>query len=252
MNKDFSEPFSKIAEFYDELMEHVAYREWVNYSVSFLNFFNIKKDFFLDLACGTGTPTIYLSEFANEVIGLDKSPYMLKIAKRKQEKYGIKKIKFIRGDLKNFHFKKKFDAIFCFFDSMNYILTTEELLRVLQCAYENLKDKGAFIFDMNTIFALRDLWDTKTEVKVHKNFTSIWKNVWKEEEKISELEITIEWEENGKKKSVKEFHREKGYVIEEIIDVLKKIGFKRVFAYNHLKYTPPTPYTTRVQYVSIK
>jgi len=252
LGKGIPEPFSKIAEFYDELMEHVAYREWVNYSVSFLSFFNIRRDFFLDLACGTGTPTIYLSEFAEKVVGLDKSVHMLKVAKKKREEYGIKKVEFVAGDLRNFHFRKKFDAIFCFFDSMNYILDAEELLMVFQCAYETLKDNGAFIFDMNTIFALRDIWDTKTEVKVHKNFTSIWKNVWNEREKISELEITIEWEEEGEKKSVKEFHREKGYMIEEILDILRKAGFKRVFAYEHLKYTPPTPYTTRVQYVSIK
>ncbi len=110
MSLIISEPFSRIAEFYDGLMEHVAYREWVNYSLSFLDFFNIKKNFFLDVACGTGTPTIYLSEFVERIIGLDKSVYMLKVAKEKFKKIGIDKVKFLAGDLRNFYFKEKFDA----------------------------------------------------------------------------------------------------------------------------------------------
>ncbi len=245
-------PFSKIARFYDELMEYVSYKTWVNYSLSFLDIFNVKKRRFLDLACGTLTPTIYLSEFCEDIVGLDRSIQMLLVGKAKIQKLKDKKIKLIVSDLRNFHFKKKFDAIFCFFDSMNYLLSKEELYNCFKCAYENLERGGAFIFDMNTIFALKEIWDKRLEVKVHKNFTSIWKNEWFEDEKISKLEIQIEWEENGLKKSVKEFHFEKGYKVEEIINILKKAGFRIANVYEHLKYSEPNSYTTRVQYVSIK
>ncbi len=233
-------------------MEHVAYQEWVNYSLSFLSLFNIKKQNFLDLACGTCTPTIYLSKFAEEIIGLDRSIEMLKVAREKIKQLQINNIKIVSGDLRIFYFKKKFDSIFCFFDSINYIINNDDLLKVFKCAYENLQPKGAFIFDMNTIFALRDIWNTRTEVKVHKNFKSIWKNRWNEKEKISELEITIEWEEKGTKKEITEFHKEKGYEIEEVVYLLKKSGFRNVHVYEHLKFTPPTACTSRVQFVCIK
>ena len=79
-------PFSKIAQFYDELMEYVSYKNWVNYSFSFLDIFNVKRRRFLDLACGTLTPTIYLSEVCEEIIGLDRSIEMLKVGKNKIQK----------------------------------------------------------------------------------------------------------------------------------------------------------------------
>ncbi len=245
-------PFSKIAEFYDELMEYVSYRTWVNYSLSFLDIFNVGKRRFLDLASGTLTPTIYLSELCEEIVALDKSIQMLKVGKNKTQKLKNKKIKIIVSDLRNYYFKKKFDAIFCFFDSMNYLLSEEELFSSFKCAYENLEWGGAFIFDMNTIFALREIWDSKIEVKVHKDFTSVWKNEWLEEEKISKLEIQIEWEEKGEKKIVKEFHYEKGYPVKEVLNILKKAGFRITNVYEHLKYSEPNSYTSRVQYVSIK
>ena len=135
---------------------------------------------------------------------------------------------------------------------MNYLLSEEELFKCFKCAYESLETGGIFIFDMNTIFALREIWDRRVEVKVHKNFTSVWKNEWFEEEKISKLEIQIEWEEDGEKKMVKEFHFEKGYKVEKVIEILKKTGFRITNAYEHLKYSEPNSYTTRVQYVSIK
>ncbi|MEN3044938.1 MAG: class I SAM-dependent methyltransferase [Candidatus Hydrothermales bacterium] len=248
---DISKPFTKIAQFYDELMSNVSYKEWVDYTLTFLNIFNIKKEKFLDLACGTVTPTIYLSESCKKIVGIDKSVEMLKVAKRKMEKLN-KKIFLVLSDIRNFHFKLKFDAIFCFFDSMNYLLTKEELYNSFSCVYQNLESKGIFLFDMNSIFALKELWNTRKDIKIHKNFISIWENEWMEEEKISKLEITIEWKENGKEKYVKEIHFEKGYFIDEVVDLLKKAGFKNVNVYEHLKYSLPNSYTTRIQYVALK
>ncbi|MEN3045639.1 MAG: class I SAM-dependent methyltransferase [Candidatus Hydrothermales bacterium] len=249
---EFSKSFTKIAQFYDELMSNVSYKEWVDYAVSFLNIFNIKKEKFLDLACGTIIPTIYLSEYCEKIVGVDKSIEMLKVAKRKIEKLNSKKISLVLSDIREFHFKWKFDAIFCFFDSMNYLLNIDDLYKSFYCAYQNLKSRGIFLFDMNSIFALKELWDTRKDIKIHKNFISIWENEWIEEEKISKLVITIEWKENGKERYVREVHFEKAYHIDEVVDTLKKAGFEEVNVYEHLKYSLPNSYTTRIQYVALK
>lgn len=234
-------------------MEHVKYKEWTYYSLSFLEIFKVGKKKLLDLACGTGTPTILLSEITgSKILGIDKSFHMIKVAKKKTKERRMKNIHFAVYDMRFFYLKEKFNACFCFFDSLNYIIKPDELKRVFENVHRILEEKGIFAFDMNTIFALRELWNTKTEVKKHKGFKSIWKNVWREDEKISELYIEIEWEEKGIKKNIKEFHREKGYEIDEVVSLLKGAGFKKVFFYEHLKYTYPTPFTPRVQFVAQK
>ncbi len=67
----------------------------------------------LDVGTGTGFLALILAELGHEVVGLDISEGMLKVAKMKAKKRGLK-VQFKLGDAENLPFKdESFDAIVC-------------------------------------------------------------------------------------------------------------------------------------------
>ena len=90
--------YNTFAKFYDTLTENVEYKKRVDYISSFFKRYADKCDTVLDLACGTGSVSKYLSDLGYNVIGLDLSDEMLTVASSKQ----IKNAMFIKGDMTNF------------------------------------------------------------------------------------------------------------------------------------------------------
>ncbi|CAB49808.1 class I SAM-dependent methyltransferase [Pyrococcus abyssi] len=99
----------------------------------------------LDLACGTGTPTLELAKRGYEVIGLDLHEEMLQVARRKSEKEGIK-VEFIQGNALEIDFEEEFDAITMFFSSITYFddYSIQQLFNSIKQA---LKPGGIFVAD---------------------------------------------------------------------------------------------------------
>ena len=81
--------YNTFAKFYDTLTENVEYKKRVDYISSFFKRYADKCDTVLDLACGTGSVSKYLSDLGYNVIGLDLSDEMLTVASSKQIKNAI-------------------------------------------------------------------------------------------------------------------------------------------------------------------
>jgi len=100
----------------------------------------------LDLACGTGGPTLELAKRGYSVMGVDLHSEMLKIAEEKASKLGVN-VKFIQGDVRNIDFNEEFDAVTMFFTSISYMTSSEDLEKLLRNVYKALKPGGVFIAD---------------------------------------------------------------------------------------------------------
>ncbi len=67
----------------------------------------------LDVGTGTGFLALILAELGHDVVGLDISKAMLRVARRKAERKGLN-IKFVLGDAENLPFENEsFDAVIC-------------------------------------------------------------------------------------------------------------------------------------------
>lgn len=99
----------------------------------------------LDLACGTGIPTLELAERGYDVVGLDLHEEMLEVARRKAEERGLN-IKFLQGDALEINFENEFDAVTMFFSSIMYF-DEENLQRLFKAVVRALRPGGVFIAD---------------------------------------------------------------------------------------------------------
>ncbi|MBI3934249.1 MAG: class I SAM-dependent methyltransferase [Acidobacteria bacterium] len=98
----------------------------------------------LELACGTGSLLVHLGRHY-EVSGLDLSPRMLAIAKKK-----LPAVRLTRQNMTSFRFRERFDVILCVFDSINHLPHFDEWKETFRSAQRHLAEDGIFVFDINT------------------------------------------------------------------------------------------------------
>jgi ubiquinone/menaquinone biosynthesis C-methylase UbiE len=248
-----TESFSHFAQFYDEFMlKLVDYPAWVEYVISIWDFFNIKPKIILDLACGTGIPSIIFLKKGYQVIGVDKSSEMLKIFRKKlAENENLKsKVLLIESDITDFTLDILVDACVSFYDSINYLLTEKDLEKCFSLVYKFLKKGGIFTFDMNTIFVLEKFWGNNTFVRESENLKTIWENRFDKKLNLSTLYLKCYRKNN--QGFFLEVHKERGYEYKTIIKILRKVGFQKVKLYQHLTFLPARKNSLRIMVVALK
>jgi len=107
----------------------------------------------LELGCGTGSVLARLSGIES-LTGLDRSPEMLAVARRK-----VPRARLFEGDMASFRLEEQFDVVVCVFDSLNHLLSLDAWRSMFRAVYEHLRPRGLFIFDVNTVGELRRLGD---------------------------------------------------------------------------------------------
>jgi ubiquinone/menaquinone biosynthesis C-methylase UbiE len=82
----------------------------------------------LDVACGTGSHALILSQRGYEVTGIDNSRAMIEKAIKKAGEKKETRADFLIQDMRNINMdKKKFDCAICMFGGFSYMLTQEDL-----------------------------------------------------------------------------------------------------------------------------
>lgn len=108
----------------------------------------------LDLCCGTGVLLQELEGGGLHAVGLDGSRPMLERARRRVTGAAL-----IQADARRFALNPVFDGVTCMFDSLNHMLTVEELKEAFGCVRDSLMRGGWFLFDLNTEAAYHEHWD---------------------------------------------------------------------------------------------
>ena len=122
-----------------------------NYIKEFLLIKKIIKDnlskpsSLIDLGCGTGKYSNLLTKLKLNVVGVDRSKEMLKIAKKKF--YKNKKLTFVNSNINKINLKKKFDIISALFHILSYQTSTTNINSFFKNAHSHLKQNGILIFD---------------------------------------------------------------------------------------------------------
>jgi len=105
----------------------------------------------LELACGTGRALLPLAQAGYECVGIDLSPYMLRIARRKlaQEPADVRgRVTLAEGDMKSFDLGREFGLVFITARSLQALLTREDQRACLQRCARHLRPGGLLGIDV--------------------------------------------------------------------------------------------------------
>ncbi|MBI2297569.1 MAG: class I SAM-dependent methyltransferase, partial [Armatimonadetes bacterium] len=156
------EPFTRIAPFYDRLLDDLPYAAWVDYLELLGGQWGASGGPLLDLACGTGSVGLELARRGCRVVGADRSASMLAEGRRKARAARLP-VLFVRQDMRALGLAAAFDRVVCLFDSLNYLLEPAGLAAAFRGVAASLRPGGLFIFDLNTERALADDLFTRDE-----------------------------------------------------------------------------------------
>jgi SAM-dependent methyltransferase len=107
----------------------------------------------LDVCCGNGVLARELALRGYKVTGVDASEEMLRYARA-----NAPSAEFVRADAIGFAAPRQFDAAISTFDSLNYMLSEDDLLAVFRNVFAALVDGGRFVFDLNLERRYLDFW----------------------------------------------------------------------------------------------
>ena len=207
----------------------------------------------LDLACGTGTMAIALAHDGYQVIAVDLSAAMLGEAERKAQREDVE-VLFLQQDMRELSLPEPVDLVTCFFDSINYLLSYQDLVRTFQRVARVLTSGGLFIFDMNTPAGLASNWSYRKDGRDLGDVAIIGTNSYDPEKKLGTIQITVfkKVKQLCLYEKFTEVHTERAYTRREVKAALDEASLKLMAHYDCLTFQRPGRKTGRILYVATR
>lgn len=139
----------------------------------------------LDLCCGTGQLAGVLHAQGFRVTGLDGSEAMLALGRA-----NAPGVEFVAADARRFALPAAYHGVLSTFDSLNHIMSLDELTAVFRTVHAALLDGGRFLFDLNMEEGYRARWRGSMAMVEEDNVCAV-RARFDPEEKIGRNEITM-------------------------------------------------------------
>lgn len=222
--------YCRFAAVYDAMGADRCSVKMAEYTMRLLHRFDADVVHALDLCCGTGTALKIFAHRGWQLAGLDQSPDMLRVARRKLDGTGTRLYlrtlpEFTIPLPRDPETANGFDLITCFYDSLNYMLTKRDLTQAFRSVHAHLKPGGWFIFDMNTAEALKVLWDGHIYADARDDLAWVWKNSYDERKGTADCTATFFVKTGRQWKRFTEVHTERAYTNSDIKRMLRDTGF---------------------------
>lgn len=215
--------YGQFAKVYDRLMNKEKYSGWDRIIEDVIKKYSIPKGLCLDIASGTGVISGLLLKQGFMVVGVDVSGEMVKIARA-----NYPEANFIEADARDFKIEEqdrnKIVLAVSFYDSLNYLLSDEDMIKMFDSVARNIPDETIFLFDMNT----RDHVSASRQnaPKIFEDGESFITLRYGGENRFWVIDIDLFLKQSdGLFEHHKEHHVERGYNEEDIAPMLKKTGF---------------------------
>jgi SAM-dependent methyltransferase len=187
----------------------------------------------LDLCCGPGRHAIPLDKQGAQVTGVDLSAFLLEKA-RSRAKAEECSIEWVREDMRTFVRPGQFDLVVNLFTSFGYFGSDDENLSVLRNAFRCLVDGGFFVMDL-----------IGKEVLARRFASSAFEEcpdgtIFAQKREIYEdwSRIRVQWLSIRKDNVTRNRFDHALYSGRELIDLLRRAGFRSVRLFGSWNGTP--------------
>lgn len=182
----------------------------------------------LDLCCGTGQLAQLLTLEGYQVVGIDISAEMLSFARN-----NAPDASFIRADARSFNQPPVYSYVVSTYDSLNFMMSLEDMVAVFTNVYVSLQPDGAFLFDLNTETGYQEHWEDGAFDIIEDDLVCLVRSSYLPEDQITQFDFTIfrytgEW-----RRSDLTFYQ-RCYAASQVIRALTIAGFRdiEVFGYD--------------------
>lgn len=250
--------YGALARVYDKLNADIDYNAWAAFvEECFSRYLSKKPEIVLDLACGTGSMTLPLASRGYDMIGVDGSADMLSEAYARAQ--GRDDILWLLQDMRSFELYGTVGAVTCCLDSLNYLLSPEDLQKTFSTVHNYLDPNGLFLFDMNTPYKFKHVygnnayiledelvWDEGMDTEERAAIFCGWQNSFDERTRLCDFDLSI-FEElpDGRYRREDEHQTERCYEMDEICDALRSAGLELVGVWSDFAFSAPSPTTER-------
>ncbi len=241
------EPYSYLANYYNEVMAHVDYVKWSMYITRIVQHYHKQIKTVTDLACGTGKLAINLENRGYKVTGVDGSEAMIERARRFSLLRG-KVMDFYIGDLRKTPPVSGQDLVICLYDSINYLMTENDLELFFSSVRLIIRDKGLLIFDCSTEQNSLDHFDGFVDQDKVTGGFFIRRSYYEPEQRIQHNEFDIY--PDGLDVMYHEHHRQMIWPIFTLLEIMEGHGFRLESVYDGLTFSPGDEESDRVHIVA--
>lgn len=201
----------------------------------FFQLLKVKEgDSILDIACGQGRHLIEMGQRGQfNLFGLDRSRYLIQRAKNVSKKKGVT-VQFKEGDVRKLPYATDtFDYVTILGNSFGYFEVQEDDIKILKEIFRTLKPGGQVLMDIADGSYLREHFTPRSWEWLDKtHFVCRERMLAGDNERLISREVVTHTEKGV---IVDQFYAERLYASEELIELLKKTGFKETEFHGEIK-----------------
>jgi SAM-dependent methyltransferase len=245
--------YNQFAYFYDSLMQDVPYDLWEKYILNEAEKYGVHGKKLLDIGCGTGAISIPLAKKGFSVTGVDLSVDMLAVANEKAIQENCT-IQFVHSDMRELENLGMFQIIGIFCDSLNYLLSEDEIIQTLSNAYNHIEEGGIILFDVHSLHKINGILKDYSYSSNGEELSLIWNCFEGEKENSIEHELTFFSLTNDSHtyERFDELHVQRTFPIELYKQWLEKVGFKNISVTADFSEEAPNDKSERIFFAAQK
>lgn len=220
--------YEALAPAYDEFTAHHNFDLWLERLLPELARHGLSGRRLLDVGCGTGKSFVGMLDRGWEVVGCDISSAMLDVARIRSDG----RAQLFTADMRELPDFGQFDLVWALTDSVNYLLSTDELAAALQGMGRNLATDGLLLFDVSTLFTYRTFFaETATVEKAGRRL--VWRGQTSPNaDPGSMCEARFESEGTGEQIE-SHVHRQRHFPESDVLAALERSGLECLDIFGH-------------------
>ncbi|UHA75822.1 class I SAM-dependent DNA methyltransferase [Paenibacillus sp. 481] len=251
------ESYGRFATVYDRLMADMPYEQWVSFATeAWHRYGSGKPTTVVDLGCGTGNVTLPLAASGYQLTGIDLSETMLAIARDKYDSAAPSRgtVQWVCQDMREWAVPEPVDAVVSFCDCLNYVTEPDDVKKVFQATYNQLRAGGTFVFDVHHVRQFEQYAETQPFAYDEGDVSYIWFCDYDEELSQIQHELTlfVQDEASGMYERIDESHTQRAYDLEWLRTSLAEAGFTEVNVFADFKWASPDEQSHRLFIVAVK